>query len=211
MKVYEVPAAEYNKLLAEQLKKLEEFEMPEWALFIKTGVSKKRPPTEKDFWYKRAASILRQIYIHGIVGVGRLKTRYGSRKNRGVKPERFKKGSGKLIRTILQQGEKAGFLEKVKDKRSGRRLTQKGKDFLDSIKYERKKEVKEPVEKEIGIKEGKKEKVERAGKKGIKEGKKIIKEKIEAVKKKQVEEKQAEKKPELKVKEEKSTEKKENE
>ena len=29
---------------------------------------------DSDFWHKRAASILRQIYIHKVVGVGRLRT-----------------------------------------------------------------------------------------------------------------------------------------
>ncbi|MFH1947003.1 MAG: 40S ribosomal protein S19, partial [Candidatus Magasanikbacteria bacterium] len=81
--VYELPAGEYNSKLAEALKKIEEFKQPEWAQFTKTGVAKQRPPQEPDFWYKRAASILRQIYINKVVGVNRLKTRYGSKKNRG--------------------------------------------------------------------------------------------------------------------------------
>jgi len=133
MAVYDIPAAEFNKRLAEALKNMEEFKMPEWAAYVKTSVARERPPKETDFWYKRAASILRQLYINGPVGVGRLRTRYGGRKNRGQKPERFRKGSGKIIRVILQQAEAAGFVEKYKGKKSGRQLTQKGKDFLDSI------------------------------------------------------------------------------
>ena len=134
--VYEMPANEYNKKLAETLKQMPEFEQPEWSLFVKSGVAKKRPPQEVDFWHKRAASILRQIYTHKTVGVNRLKTRYGSRQNRGMRPERFKKGSGKIIRVILQQAEKAGLLEKKNEpgKRAGRCLTEKGKEFLEAIK-----------------------------------------------------------------------------
>ncbi|MEK6936358.1 MAG: 40S ribosomal protein S19 [Nanoarchaeota archaeon] len=134
--VYEMPANEYNLKLAMVLKEMPEFEVPEWSLFVKTGTAKKRPPQEEDFWHKRAASILRQIYTHNVVGVNRLKTRYGSRKNRGMQPERFRKGSGKLIRVILQQSEKAGLLEKFNEsgKRAGRRLTEKGKELLQSIK-----------------------------------------------------------------------------
>lgn len=136
--VYEIRADEYNKRLAGALKELEEFKQPEWAFFVKTGVAKKRPPQEEDFWHKRAASILRQIYINKVVGVNRLKTRYGSKQNRGMKPEKFKRGSGKIIRTILQQAEKAGLLEKKNEigKRAGRQLTQKGKDFLENIKLD---------------------------------------------------------------------------
>ena len=134
--VYEMPANEYNFKLAMVLKDMPEFEVPEWSLFVKTGTAKKRPPQEQDFWHKRAASILRQIYTHNVVGVNRLKTRYGSRKNRGMQPERFRKGSGKIIRVILQQSERAGLLEKYNEsgKGAGRRLTEKGKELLQSIK-----------------------------------------------------------------------------
>jgi small subunit ribosomal protein S19e len=133
--VYEIPAQKYNELLAVALEKLEEFKMPEWALFVKTSTSKVRPPIDNAWWYKRAASILRQIYIHNVVGVQRLRVKYGSRKNRGMRPEVFKKAGGKSIRVILQAGEKAGFLEKVKEgNRFGRRLTKSGKQFLEAIK-----------------------------------------------------------------------------
>ncbi len=134
--VYTIPANEYNSKLAQALKNISEFEQPEWSLFVKTGTSKKRPPQEKDFWHKRAASILRQAYINKTVGVNRLKTRYGSKKNRGMKPEVFRKASGKIIRTILQQAENAGLLEKTNDfgKRAGRKLTEKGKEILEGIK-----------------------------------------------------------------------------
>ena len=133
--VYELKSDEYNTLLAEALKELEEFTPPEWSFFVKTGLSRQRPPVENDFWYKRAASILRQAYIKRVVGVNRLKTRYGGKYNRGMKPEVFRKASGKIIRVILQQSEAAGLLEKynIPGKRAGRVLTLKGKEFLDSI------------------------------------------------------------------------------
>ena len=133
--VYMMPAGEYNVKLADALKKIEVFKQPDWSFFVKTSVSRARPPEGNDFWHKRAASILRQIYIHKIVGVNRLRTRYGGRQNRGMKPERFKKGSGKIIRTVLQQAERAGLLEKVgKGKRFGRQLTESGKELLEGVK-----------------------------------------------------------------------------
>ena len=124
---------EFIPKLAEALKQMPEFETPEWAEFAKTGSSRERPPTDYDFWYIRAASILRQLYIRGVVGVGKLRTRYGSKKNRGGKPSQFKKAGGKIIRVILQQAEKAGLVEKMDRLQHGRRLTQKGRDFLDAI------------------------------------------------------------------------------
>jgi small subunit ribosomal protein S19e len=128
-----IEAGKYNLELADALKKVDEIEMPEWANFIKTGAAKQRPNNDPDFWQKRAASILRQIYLNDVVGVQRLRTRYGSKKNRGVKPRRFKRGAGKNIRLILQQSEKAGFVEKVKGKVNGRKLTNEGKKFLEEV------------------------------------------------------------------------------
>jgi small subunit ribosomal protein S19e len=134
--VYTIPANEYNSKLSEILKSMPEFKQPEWAAFVKSGVSKQRPPQNPDFWHRRAASILRQIYMNKVVGVNRLKTRYGGKQNRGFKPEKFKKGSGKIIRVILQQAESAGLLEKHNEpgKRAGRRLTEKGKEVLEGVK-----------------------------------------------------------------------------
>jgi len=131
--IYEVPADKLNEILAEALKKTEEFKMPEWASFVKTSVARARPPQERDWWYKRVASILRQIYIRGVVGVNRLRLRYGGKKNRGAKPEEFRKGGGKIVRTILRQAEKAGFVEKVEGKKKGRQLTKKGLEFINKI------------------------------------------------------------------------------
>jgi small subunit ribosomal protein S19e len=132
--VSEIEAGKYNILLAEALKKEEEFKSPEWVDFVKSGVGKERPIDEEDFWHRRAASILRQIYIKEIVGVQRLRTRYGNRKDRGKKPSKFRRGGGKIIRVILQQAEEAGYVRKSEGKKKGRSLTEKGKKLLEDIK-----------------------------------------------------------------------------
>jgi small subunit ribosomal protein S19e len=137
-------AGEYNKNLAEALKALPEFEEPEWASMVKTSPAKKRPTDEPDFWQKRAASMLRQIYKGEIVGVNRFRTKYGSKKNRGMRPEKFKRAGGKIIRTILQQADRAGFTEIINARgvKAGRKLTEKGKKFLEGIDVKEKEEVK---------------------------------------------------------------------
>ena len=138
--VYEMNSQEYNLKLASALKSIPEFKEPEWAKFVKSSSSKERPIEDADFWYKRAASILRQIYKKRVVGVNRLRTKYGSKKNRGMKPERFVRAGGKIIRTILQQADKAGFTEIIKEtkgtkeKKPGRKMTEIGKKFLEEIK-----------------------------------------------------------------------------
>jgi len=137
---YDLPAQEYNLKLAEALKQLPEFEVPEWVQYVKSGPAKERPIDDLDFWHKRAASVLRQVYKKGLLGVSRLRTRYGSKKNRGQKPEKFVKAGGKIIRTILQQSDKAGLTEMskivkgVRNKTPGRKLTAKGKAFMEAIK-----------------------------------------------------------------------------
>lgn len=138
--VYDLDTQEYNLKLAEALKKIPEFKQPEWVAFVKSSPSKARPIDDQDFWYKRTASILRQIYRRKVVGVNRFRTKYGSKKNRGYKPEKFKKAGGKIIRTILQQSDKVGFTEiakqirGVRERKPGRQLTEKGKKFLEGIK-----------------------------------------------------------------------------
>ena len=131
--MYDIEPGVFNAALAAKLKEMKEFEMPEWANFVKTSAGRARPPVALDWWQARAASILRQVYLKGLIGVQRLKTRYGGVKDRGMEPDRFYRGSGKVIRVILQQAEKAGFMEKFKDKKAGRRLTKKGKQFLDEV------------------------------------------------------------------------------
>ncbi|HLD97964.1 MAG TPA: 40S ribosomal protein S19 [Candidatus Nanoarchaeia archaeon] len=135
MSIYELDAREFNSKLALELKKIPELEAPEWIYLVKSSVARERPIEEVDFWHKRTASILRQIYINGTLGVNKLKKRYGGKKNRGVKPSRKKSGGGKIVRLILQQSEKAGLLEKIKEgKLKGRKLTDKGKKLLEEIK-----------------------------------------------------------------------------
>ncbi len=123
-----------NQKLAIELKQADIFKEPDWLAFVKSGVHKQRPIMEPDFWYKRAASILRQIYIKKLLGVNRLRSRYGGRKDYGMAPPHFMRGSGKIIRTILQQAESAGLIEKMKiGKKAGRQLTAKGRELLEKI------------------------------------------------------------------------------
>ncbi|MCD6513406.1 MAG: 30S ribosomal protein S19e [Candidatus Odinarchaeota archaeon] len=132
--VYDVPASKLIERVAEELKKMPEIKPPEWAKFVKTGIHKERAPEQPDWWYIRCASILRKIYIHGPVGISRLRVAYGGRQKRGFAPEHFRRGSGSIIRKALQQLEKAGLIEKTN--REGRIISRKGRSFLDRIAYD---------------------------------------------------------------------------
>lgn len=132
VKAYDVDQQQLVKEIASQLKAEGKIKMPEWARFVKTGSNKERAPLDKDWWYFRAASILRKVYARGPIGVSKLRTKYGSKKNRGVKPEKFVKSSGKIIRAIFQQLEETGLIKKEeKEQHKGRIIAPKGASILD--------------------------------------------------------------------------------
>ena len=130
--VYDINPNKLIEKAANALKK--DIKAPEWSMFVKTGRAKERVPMEKDWWYKRAASVLRKVYVLGPVGTNKLKFKYGSKKNRGCRPEKFYPASGKIIRTMLQQLEGLGLISKEeKGVHKGRKITPKGKSFLDKL------------------------------------------------------------------------------
>jgi small subunit ribosomal protein S19e len=128
MSVREVQPNVLIKRLSEDLRKLEELRPPEWSRYAKTGAHKERQPEQLDWWYTRAASVLRRVYLNGPVGISRLRTYYGSRKRRGVAPARFRRAGGKILRVILQQLEQAELVAKTQ--RGGRKVTPKGAKML---------------------------------------------------------------------------------
>ncbi len=139
-------------------------EEPDWAKLVKTGPGKERPPVNPEWWYERCASILRKVYMLGPIGVSKLRTLYGAKKNKGVEPEHFYRASGNHIRKMLQQLEAEGLVEQVKKGvHKGRKVSAQGQSFLRKIgsevvaseekskkedKKETKKEKSEPKEEE---------------------------------------------------------------
>lgn len=130
--LYDVPAEALIEALAEKLEG--ELEEPDWARFAKSGTGREFPPEQADFWFVRAASVLRTVAINGPVGVERLATAYGSAKEGsaryGVAPRHRSDGSRKLLRRMLQQLEDAGYVERPPDD-VGRQLSADGRSLLD--------------------------------------------------------------------------------
>lgn len=139
MGIFDVSQNELVEKIAEKLKSVEQIKPPEWAAFVKTGVHKERQPLRDDWWYLRSASILRQLFLKGPLGVSKLRTRYGGRKNRGFAPEKFKRGGGNIIRKILQMLEKAGLAQQNKEKIKGRVISPQGMSLLEKAAQEIKK------------------------------------------------------------------------
>jgi len=141
--VYDIPANILIRRLAQDLKSREEITAPEWMLFVKTGAHKERAPDDPDFWYVRCASILRKVYLNGPIGTEKLRIDYGGKKRRGVKPNKFQKGGGAIVRNALQQLERAGFVKKLGTK--GREMTDIGRSYMDKLSSTLKQELSQAI------------------------------------------------------------------
>ena len=131
--MFDVDASDLIKQAAQELKKVAEMKAPAFTIVVKTGAHKERPPTQEDWWYLRSAAVLRKVALHGPLGAEKLRAHFGGRKNRGVRPGEYRKGSGSIARRVLQGLEKSGLIKKVEKTalRKGRILTPKGRSFLD--------------------------------------------------------------------------------
>lgn len=131
---YDVPPSLLIERLAKYLRdNIDEIKPPDWALYTKTGAHTEKSPDDPAWWFTRSASLLRKIYLKGPIGIEHLRAEYGGRKDKGTRPEHAKKGSGAVIRRILEHLETARLVEKSK---RGRILSRKGRQLLDRISTE---------------------------------------------------------------------------
>ena len=61
---YDVNQIELVNKLAEKLESEKLVTPLEWSKFVKTGSSKDRVPSQNNWWYLRAASIMRRMYVN---------------------------------------------------------------------------------------------------------------------------------------------------
>lgn len=129
--VRDVNAASFIKAYAEHLKNSDKFDLPVWSDTIKTGVFKDLAPYGDDWYYIRAASIARKVYLTPGIGIGMLQKWYGGSYRRGARTEHFRKASSGVIRSVLLQLEEMKVVEKLPT--GGRRVTTVGQQDLDRI------------------------------------------------------------------------------
>ncbi|XP_071957432.1 small ribosomal subunit protein eS19-like isoform X2 [Antedon mediterranea] len=129
--VKDVDQHEFVKALAAFFKKSGKMKIPDWVDMVKLGVHKELSPYDADWYYIRAASVARHLYMRGGVGVGAMTKVYGGRKRRGTKPSHFCKGSKNVARSVCKSLESIRVVER-KDN-SGRRLTSQGHRDLNRI------------------------------------------------------------------------------
>jgi small subunit ribosomal protein S19e len=129
--LYTVDSRDLNRELARELKERKLVAAPAWVAFAKSGQHRERVPQLEDWWYHRAASVLRTVATKGPIGTAKLATKYGGRKNRGVAPDQFKEASTNVLRKCLQQLEKAKLVKQVDfDGHKGRVITKEGNAML---------------------------------------------------------------------------------
>ena len=133
--VYDVPAEPLILAVAEKLKENNKIVAPDWAEFVKTGIHTERAPVQPDWWYTRAASVLRKLYVKGPMGTSKLAAEYGGYRDRGAKPNRAVKGSRNIIRKCLMQLQDAGLLVEAENKQ-GRKISPAGQKLLDNAAKE---------------------------------------------------------------------------
>lgn len=134
MSVYAVQPEKLVEEIAMKLKEYPEISPPEGSKFWKTAFFKELAPLDSEnFWYIRSASILRKIKKFGPIGVNKLRKFYGGRNRKGPGLHHSAKGSGKIIRVILQQLEDAKLIKKKE--KEGRIVSAEGTSFLDRTAY----------------------------------------------------------------------------
>jgi small subunit ribosomal protein S19e len=129
--VKDVSAQQFVKAYAAFLKRTGRLEVPKWVDLVKTGTHKELAPYDADWFYIRAASVARHVYLRKGTGVGGLKKNYGGSQNRGNRPSKHKDASGSVARKVLQSLEKISVVEL--DPQGGRRITADGQKDLDRI------------------------------------------------------------------------------
>jgi small subunit ribosomal protein S19e len=133
--LYDAPADDLIEAVAAALADDPALEEPGWINYVKSSADRELPPEQDDFWTRRAASLLRKVAIDEPVGVGSLRTAYGTAKQGSnryqVRPRQKTRGSGKILRVALQQLETAGYVETAEGE--GRVITSDGQSFLDEM------------------------------------------------------------------------------
>lgn len=137
---HDIPASILIEKLTKHLKdNVDGVVPPKWAPFVKTGSHVSRPPQNPEWWFTRCASLLRKIYLKGPIGIEHLRSEYGGRIDRGVKPEHARRSGGSIIRKAIQQLEAAGLVEPLRNR--GRVVTGEGRRLLDRLSTEIKKDL----------------------------------------------------------------------
>ncbi len=113
-----------GKTLAQRLNSELSFEYN--PCMFKSGACSERLPSEPEWYMIRAVSILKVLWSNPL-GIKKLQKRYGKMRSRGSAPSKRYSASGFLLRHLIQELERVGYLGNTP---KGRFTTQKAKDML---------------------------------------------------------------------------------
>jgi small subunit ribosomal protein S19e len=130
--IFEADSQKLINLAASRLKE-SGVAKPAYVPYVKTGPGKERVPASEDFFYDRCASILRQVYLNGPIGISKLRTKYGAKRQHVVHRHHHMRSGGSIIKDAFDALEKKGY---VKTTKQGRIITSAGKSFLDKLSNE---------------------------------------------------------------------------
>lgn len=82
--VKDVNQQEFVRALAAFLKKSGKLKVPDWVDTVKLAKHKELAPYDENWFYTRAASTARHLYLRGGAGVGSMTKIYGGRQRNGV-------------------------------------------------------------------------------------------------------------------------------
>ena len=129
--VKDVSSEAFVKAYAAHLKKSGTIELPKWVDTVKTGTHRALAPIDPDWFYIRAASVARKVYLRPGTGVVGLTHVYGGASQSGVRKSHHCRSAHGLIRNIMKQLETQGLMQSHPN--GGRSLTSKGRKELDLI------------------------------------------------------------------------------
>ena len=144
--VKDVSAQAFIVKYAQHLKRQGKMEIPKWVDIVKTATHKELAPYSADWYYIRAASVARKVYLRPHTGIGALCKWYGGKQRNGAQTEHFNKASSGLIRHILLQLEQIKVVEKVG---KGRIISRIGQQDLDRIAGQLQEEAKAQASKAV--------------------------------------------------------------
>merc|ERR1712189_49885 len=127
--VKDVDPQQFVIAFAAHLKK-SKLKVPEFVEIVKTSKAHELGPLDPDWFYVRAASVARHVYLRPNVGVGAVRKIYGGAKRNGTRPNHFCLSSSNVAK-VLQSLE--GIKIVTKDANGGRSIAPTGRRDMDRI------------------------------------------------------------------------------
>ncbi len=137
--VLDAPSSKLINQIASFFKEKNIIKMPKYAPLVKCSRANDCEPIDPDYIYYKAAAICRKLYVTKSrnIGVGSLRSMFSKKERRGSQPPKTFKAGGKIIRDLVIQLKKAGYVDnygkKEDESNFGLFLTKKGISELDKI------------------------------------------------------------------------------